>query len=85
MLSFWEVIKKALSFREAKISAIIMLFGCLAAVVLPKIIKNKSVLDFIIFGVCFVTFIMIERFSAYIKAIRMQDLEEHGQKVYKDH
>ena len=84
MLSFWEVLKKALSYRDAAISAGLMTAGCVAAAVLPRVINNKDVLRFALLGVCFVTFIMIDRFSSYVKAIRMRDLEEHGQRTYKD-
>ncbi len=84
MLSFWEVLKKALSYKDAAVSAAVALGGWVSSAILPKVIVDKSLLNFLLLGICFISFIMIERVSAYVKAIRMQDLENHGHKVYKD-
>ena len=84
MKSFKEVLKEALSYKEVKTSAIVAGAGCVAAIIVPFVVKNTSIQTALLMGLCLTVAMFSERVSVVIRLIREQDLEANGQKVYKD-
>jgi uncharacterized membrane protein (DUF441 family) len=84
MKTFKEVIKEALSYKEAKTAAIVVVVGCIAAAVIPFVIKSSSLQTALLMGICLTVVMFSERLAVIVRIIREEDLKAHGKKVYKD-
>jgi len=83
MLGFWQTIKIALRLPYAKLSAAIMVLGPIAAFLIPSRIPDRKISTFVLMIIVFTTSIFIERFCAYVKAVRMEDIRRHSGKAGK--
>lgn len=79
MLGFWGTIKVALRLPYAKISAAIMVLGPVAAFLVAKFVKDQKLSSFLMLIIIFTTSIFIDRFGAYVKAVRMEDMKRNSQ------
>ena len=78
MLGFWQTIKIALRLPYAKISASFMILGPVSAFLIPVVIPDQSVSNFLLLVVVFLSSVAIERFCAYVRAVRTEDLRRNG-------
>ena len=81
MLSFWQTIQVALRLPHAKLSAAMMVIGPVLAFLIPVVIPEKRISNFLLMVIVFVTSIFIERFCAYVKAVRMEDMRRSGKET----
>jgi len=78
MLGFWGTIKVALRLPYAKISAAIMILGPIAAFLVALYVPDQKTSSFLLLIIIFTTSIFIDRFGAYIKAVRLEDMKRNG-------
>lgn len=78
MLGFWQTIKIALRLPYAKLHAAVMILGPIAAFTVPKLIEDKKTSTFLLMVIVFTSTMCIERFCAYVRAVRMEDMKRNG-------
>ena len=84
MKSFSQVFKEALRYKEAKICFILTVVGVIAAFGVAYGIKDRiGLVTVLLMGLTLMVTFAGQRFGAYIKAIREEDLKAHGKTVYK--